>query len=45
LTHNVTGANGFSSIEGLFNQMAAEVPAFQGLTWAGLGDLGVTVPI
>ena len=45
LTHNVTGSNGFSSIEGLFNQMAAEVPAFQGLTWASLGDLGVTVPI
>ena len=34
-----------SSIEGLFNQMAREVPAFNGLTWAGLGDLGVTVPI
>jgi NADH-quinone oxidoreductase subunit G len=45
LTHNVTGSNGFSSIEGLFNQMAAEVPAFQGLTWAALGDLGVTVAI
>ncbi|HEY3916136.1 MAG TPA: molybdopterin-dependent oxidoreductase, partial [Verrucomicrobiae bacterium] len=45
LTHNVTGQNGFSSIEGLFNQMAAEVPAFKGLTWAGLGDLGVTVQI
>ena len=45
LTHNVTGSNGFSTIEGLFNQMAAEVPAFQGLTWAALGELGVTVPI
>jgi len=33
------------SIEALFNQMAKEVPAFSGLTWAGLGDLGVTVPI
>ena len=45
LVHNVTGQNGFVSIEGLFNQMAAEVPAFHGLTWAGLGDLGVTVQI
>ncbi|HTA29166.1 MAG TPA: molybdopterin-dependent oxidoreductase, partial [Candidatus Cybelea sp.] len=45
LTSNVTGSNGFSTIEGLFNQMAAEVSAFQGLTWAALGDLGVTVPI
>ena len=26
-------------------QMAKEVPAFNGLTWAGLGDTGVTVPI
>jgi NADH-quinone oxidoreductase subunit G len=48
LTHRVLGAegrNGVASIEGLFNQMAAEVPAFKGLSWAGLGDLGVTVPI
>jgi NADH-quinone oxidoreductase subunit G len=41
----VGGRNGFNSIEGLFNQMAREVPAFSGLTWAGLGDLGATVPI
>src|SRR5215471_18876775 len=45
LVHNVTGQNGFASIEGLFNQMAQEVPTFNGLTWAGLGDTGVTVPI
>jgi NADH-quinone oxidoreductase subunit G len=45
LTRNVTGVNGFSSIEGLFNEMAAEVPAFRGVTWAALGDLGVTVPL
>ena len=45
LVHNVTGQNGFSSIEGLFNQMAKEVPAFAGLEWAKLGDTGVTVPI
>jgi NADH-quinone oxidoreductase subunit G len=41
----VTGQAGFVSIEGLFNQMAAEVPAFKGLTWAGLGDTGATVSI
>lgn len=45
LVHNVTGQNGFVSIEGLFNQMAQEVPAFNGLTWASLGDKGVTVQI
>jgi len=45
LVFNVTGHNGFVSIEGLFDQMAAEVPAFAGLTWAALGDTGVTIPI
>jgi NADH-quinone oxidoreductase subunit G len=45
LVFNVTGHDGFVSIEGLFNQMAKEVPAFAGLTWAGLGDLGASVPI
>jgi NADH-quinone oxidoreductase subunit G len=45
LVYNVTGQNGFVTIEGLFNQMANEVPAFNGLTWAGLGDLGATVKI
>jgi NADH-quinone oxidoreductase subunit G len=45
LTHGVTGQNGFVSIEGLFNQMASEVPAFKEMTWAGLGDLGMTAPI
>ena len=45
LVVNVTGRNGFASIEGLFNQMAGEVPVFNGLTWAGLGDTGVTIQI
>jgi predicted molibdopterin-dependent oxidoreductase YjgC len=45
LVHHVTGQNGFVTIEGLFNQMAKEVPAFGGLTWAGLGDTGVTIPV
>jgi NADH-quinone oxidoreductase subunit G len=45
LVHHVTGLNGYVTIEGLFNQMAKDVPAFAGLTWAGLGDTGVTVNI
>ncbi len=45
LVYNVTGKNGFLTIEGLFNAMASDVPAFNGLTWAGLGDTGVTVRI
>jgi NADH-quinone oxidoreductase subunit G len=45
LVYNITGRNGFASIEGLFNQMAAEIPAFKGLTWAGLGEMGASVPI
>jgi NADH-quinone oxidoreductase subunit G len=45
LVYNVTGQNGHSTIEGLFNQMAREIPAFNGVTWAGLGDTGVTIQI
>jgi NADH-quinone oxidoreductase subunit G len=45
LVFEVTGQNGYRSIEGLFNEMAREIPAFNGLTWATLGDTGQTVPI
>jgi NADH-quinone oxidoreductase subunit G len=45
LVYNVTGQDGFLTIEGLFNEMAQDMPAFNGLTWAGLGDTGVTVKI
>jgi NADH-quinone oxidoreductase subunit G len=45
VVYNVTGQDGFLTIEGLFNEMAKDVPAFKGLTWAGLGDTGVTVQI
>jgi NADH-quinone oxidoreductase subunit G len=45
LVFNVTGQDGYATIEGLFNLMAKEVPAFNGLTWAGLGDTGVTVQV
>ena len=40
LVFNVTGQNGFVSIEGLFNQMANEVPAFKGLDLGWLGRQG-----
>jgi NADH-quinone oxidoreductase subunit G len=45
LVYNITGQDGFLTIEGLFNAMAKDVPTFNGLTWAGLGDTGVTVKI
>jgi NADH-quinone oxidoreductase subunit G len=45
LVHNVTGQDGFLTIEGLFNEMAKNVSAFNGLTWAGLGETGATVKI
>jgi predicted molibdopterin-dependent oxidoreductase YjgC len=45
LVYDVTGQNGYVTIEGLFNLMAIEVPAFKGLTWASLGDLGKNVPL
>jgi NADH-quinone oxidoreductase subunit G len=45
LVFAAVGQNGFVGLEALFNQMAREVPAFAGLTWAALGDLGVAVTI
>ncbi len=42
LLFNVSGQDGFASVEALFNRMAGEVPAFHGLTWASLGDTGGT---
>jgi len=45
LVQQVTGETFPSTIEGLFNQMAKEVPEFSGLTWAAVGDAGVTVKI
>lgn len=45
LVYHVTGQDGFLTIEGLFNEMAKDVSAFNGLTWASLGDTGATVPI
>ncbi|MBM3877901.1 MAG: NADH-quinone oxidoreductase subunit L, partial [Verrucomicrobia bacterium] len=45
LVLNITGQDGFATIEGLFDRMAKEVPAFNGLTWAALGDTGVSVQV
>jgi len=45
LVFNVTGQDGYLSIEGLFNQMAKEMPALAGLEWAKIGDTGVQVQI
>jgi NADH-quinone oxidoreductase subunit G len=45
LLASLTGEKLPDNLEGLFNLMAAEVPAFKGLTWAGLGDTGVTLPL
>jgi NADH-quinone oxidoreductase subunit G len=45
LAVQIVGMRPVRSIEGLFNHMAAEIPAFNGLTWASLGDLGATVKI
>jgi len=38
LVHGPAGKGGAASIEGVFNQMALEVPAFNRLTWAEQGD-------
>jgi predicted molibdopterin-dependent oxidoreductase YjgC len=45
LALDIADQSGFVSIEGLFNKMATEIPAFNGLTWAGLGDTGAAVRI
>ncbi len=39
------GENGYATIEGLFNRMAQEVPALNGIEWAKIGDTGVQVAI
>ncbi len=38
-------AAGFTTIEGLFNQMARDTAAFVGLSWAALGETGRTANI
>ena len=45
LVHQVTGSNGYSTIEGLFNSMAKELSPLAGLEWSRLGDTGVTITL
>ena len=35
------GGNGIYSVTEIFKQLAAEVPAFKGLSWGQIGDLGL----
>lgn len=37
----LTGGNSLHSVEDIWKSMAAEVPEFQGLNWAKIGDRGV----
>src|SRR4030095_2926964 len=43
LLYELTGSNGLGSIEGVFRQMAASIPQFNGLSLSKIGDLGVKV--
>lgn len=43
--YQLTDRNGYSTIEGLFNQMARELSPLAGLDWAKIGDAGVRLPI
>jgi NADH-quinone oxidoreductase subunit G len=43
LVLKVVGRNGSGTLEGLFHQLARDVPAFAGLTWADVGETGVTI--
>jgi NADH-quinone oxidoreductase subunit G len=44
IVQKLTGTELPPSMEGLFNQMAAELKPLKGITWAGLGDQGTEVP-
>lgn len=45
LVRAVTGQAVPATLEGLFNEMSDGIPAFGGVRWAGIGDLGVNVTI
>jgi NADH-quinone oxidoreductase subunit G len=45
LVASLVGKNHSPTIEGLFNEMAKDVPVFDGLTWAALGDTGLPVNV
>ena len=42
LFSQITGSTISNGMESLFNRMAADLPALKGITWAGLGDTGVS---
>ena len=44
LWERLTGERAPAGLETLFRQMAEDIPAFQGLTWAALGDTGRDLP-
>ena len=39
----LTGGNSLHSVEDIWKSMATEVPQFQGLNWAKIGDLGIQI--
>ena len=45
LVETVAGPTGANTIEGLFNRMSAEIPAFGGVQWASVGETGVTLSL
>jgi NADH-quinone oxidoreductase subunit G len=45
LRETLTGGNSLHSIEDIWKAMAAAVPAFAGLSWAKIGDQGVSLEI
>jgi predicted molibdopterin-dependent oxidoreductase YjgC len=45
LVEAVAGPIGAATIEGLFNRMSADIPAFGGVQWAAVGDTGVTLSL
>jgi len=45
LIQAISGSNGIYAVEEVFKQMAAEVPALQGLTISRIGDLGVQLSL
>jgi NADH-quinone oxidoreductase subunit G len=43
LNQALTGSNGVFTIEDVFRQMSESIPAFAGLTFAKIGDLGLQI--
>jgi NADH-quinone oxidoreductase subunit G len=45
LIQALSGSNGIYTVDEVFKQMAAEVPALQGLTISRIGDLGIPLSL